>query len=186
MNKFIILLRGINVSGQKKIIMSDLRKMLESLKFQEVETYIQSGNIVLKSNEDDNDKIADKVKKGIVDTFGFDVPVLVKSYEELKSIFDNNPFTDPADIESKKVYFALLRETPQPEVIEEFRKNDFVNDRFVATDTCVYLNYLNGAGKAKLSNNLIERKLKVSATSRNYRTMVKLLEMGAEIPPSSE
>jgi len=180
MNKFIVLLRGINVSGQKKIIMADLRKMLENLKFHEVETYIQSGNIILKSNEDNNDKIAKKIKKGIAVTFGFDVPVLVKTYDELKSIFDKNPYTDAADIESKKIYFALLQEAPQKELLEKFQKNDFPNDRFVVAENCVYLNYLNGAGKAKLSNNLIERKLKVSATSRNYRTMTKLLEMSME------
>jgi len=180
MNKFVVLLRGINVSGHKKIKMVDLREMLNKLKFHEVETYIQSGNIVLNSSENDNVKIAEKVKKGIADTFGFDVPVLVRTYEELKSIFDGNPYTDAADIEGKKIYFALLEETPQPEAIEEFRKENFVHDRFVVTNNCVYLNYINGAGKAKLTNNLIERKLKVSATSRNYRTMTKLLEMSAE------
>lgn len=180
MKTFIVLLRGINVSGQKKIIMAELREMLNKIKFKEVETYIQSGNIVLKSNESDSSIIAEKVKKGIANTFGFDVPVLVKSYVELKSIFDKNPYTELVDIENKKIYFALLRETPQPEAIEEFRKNNFANDRFIVADNCVYLNYLNGAGKAKLTNNLIERKLKVSATSRNYRTMTKLLEMSAE------
>jgi len=177
MNKFIVLLRGINVSGQKKIVMADLREILKTLKFEEVETYIQSGNIILRSKEGHNDKIAEKVEKGIADNFGFDVPVLVKKYEELKTIFDNNPFNDPDDIEDKKIYFALLKQVPPLELIAEFKKNKFTNDKFVFTDQCVYLNYFNGAGQAKLTNNLIERKLKVSATSRNYRTMVKLLEM---------
>jgi len=157
--------------------MADLRKMLEKLNFDEVETYIQSGNVVLKSAEADNNKIAEKIKKVIADTFDFDVPVLVKTHEELKSIFEKNPFTDPVDIENKRVYFALLQELPTTELIEEFRKVEFQGEQFVVADNCVYLNYVNGAGKAKLTNNLIERKLKVSATSRNYRTMVKLLEM---------
>lgn len=180
MKKFIVLLRGINVSGQKKIIMADLRKMLENLKFQEVETYIQSGNAVLKTTEHDNEKIAEKVRNGIIDAFGFDVPALVKTYKELKSIFNQNPFTEQTDIENKRVYFALLKEAPQPKLIEEFRKEKFANEEFFVTQNCVYLNYVNGAGKAKLTNNLIERKLKVSATSRNYRTMVKLLEMSMD------
>lgn len=180
MKTYIAFLRGINVSGQKKIIMADLRGMLRKLKFDEVETYIQSGNIVLKSNDDDCQKIAQKIKMGIADTFGFEVPVLVKTYKELKSIFDKNPFTEPSDIENKRVYFALLKKPPQPESIKEFRKEKFQGEQFVVANDCVYLNYQIGAGKAKLSNNLIERKLKVSATSRNYRTMTKLLEMSAD------
>lgn len=180
MKTYIALLRGINVSGQKLIKMIDLRSLLEKLDFLEVQTYIQSGNIVLKSDEDNCDKIAEKVKKGIADTFGFDVPVLVKTHDELRLIFDMNPFTTPADIENKRIYFAFLKEAPRPELIEEFQKEEFVQEEFVVTENCVYLNFQIGAGKAKLSNNLIERKLKVSATSRNYRTMVKLLEMSKE------
>ncbi|MBM1104745.1 DUF1697 domain-containing protein [Aurantibacter crassamenti] len=180
MQTYVVLLRGINVSGQKKIIMADLRKMLEQSNFQEVETYIQSGNIVLKSNEKDNVKVASKIKSAIAETFGFDIFVLAKKYDELKDIFDANPFTDPIDIENKKVYFALLENSPQSEIVAEFNKIEFVNEQFSIKNNCVYLNYTNGAGKAKLTNNLIERKLKVAATSRNYRTMVKLLEMSAK------
>ena len=179
MKKYIVLLRGINVSGHKKIKMVDLREMLEELNFHEVETYIQSGNIILKSDEDP-DKIEVKVKKGIADTFGFDVPTLVKSHDELKSIFEKSPFTEPRDIENKQIYFALLKEPPKSELMEEFRKEKFPNEVFQLTEKCVYLNCLKGAGNAKLDNNLIERKLKVSATSRNYRTMAKLLEMSAK------
>ncbi len=180
MKTYIALLRGINVSGHRKIKMIELREMLEKMNFYEVETYIQSGNVVLKSKESNNDKIAERIKNGIADTFGFDVPVLVKTHDELKSIFDNNPFSETADIENKRIYFALLKETPKPEMIAAFRKEEFIGELFVVADDCVYLNYTIGAGKAKLSNNLIERKLKVAATSRNYNTMVKLLAMSSE------
>ncbi|MRI01825.1 DUF1697 domain-containing protein [Kriegella sp. EG-1] len=180
MQTYIVLLRGINVSGQKKIIMADLRKILERSNFQEVETYIQSGNIVLKTNIDDCKKVAFKIKSEIAETFGFDVFVLVKKYDELKDIFEANPFSDPADIENKQVYFTLLSNSPQSEIVADFKKLKFTNDQFSIKNNCVYLNYINGAGKAKLTNNLIERKLKVAATSRNYRTMVKLLEMSAK------
>ncbi len=176
MDTYIVLLRGINVSGQKKIKMADLRKMLEKLKFQDVETYIQSGNILLRSRED-GDTVGKRVKDGIAKTFGFDVPTLVKTYGQMKSIFGNNPFTDPFDIENKQIYFAFLKNTPPLELVEKFRQEKFQGEQFTITDDCVYLNYKLGAGKAKISNNLIERKLKVSATSRNYRTTAKLLEM---------
>ncbi|MEO9892121.1 DUF1697 domain-containing protein [Aurantibacter sp.] len=177
MQTYIVLLRGVNVSGQKKIIMAELRKIIENIGFEDVKTYIQSGNIILKSTIKDPKEVASKVRNEIFASFGFDVYVLVKKYDELKLIFDNNPFTSPIDIENKKVYFALLEKEPKLEIIDEFRALKFVNDQFLVKNDCVYLNYLNGAGKAKLTNNLIERKLKVSATSRNYRTMIKLLEM---------
>ncbi len=181
MKTYIVFLRGINVSGQKKIKMADLRTMLEKLDFQKVETYIQSGNIVLKSRLSNGEEVAETIKTGISDSFGFDVPVLVKTYGELKSIFENNPFTDLSDIENKRVYFALLKEAPEPELLSEFKKEKFDNEEFLATTNCVYLNCLKGAGEAKLSNNLIERKLKVSATTRNYRTTVKLLDMTKDV-----
>ena len=177
MKTYIALLRGINVSGQKKIIMAELREMFVKLEFNAVETYIQSGNIVFKSNSNSTEIIAEKIKKGISNSFGFEVPTLVKSREELKSIFDANPFTDASDIENKRVYFALLKNPPQIEFAEKFKNEVYPGEQFIITDECVYLNYTLGAGKAKLNNNLIERKLKVSATSRNYRTMTKLLEM---------
>jgi len=180
MRTYVALLRGINVSGQKKIIMADLRTMLEELDFKEVETYIQSGNIVFNSSEKDAPILEQMIHKAILKTFGFDVPVLVKTYDELKEIFQKNPFKEPSDIENKRVYFAILKETPSLDLIVEFKKEIYAHEKFSVTENCVYLNCLKGAGNAKLNNNLIERKLKVSATSRNYNTMVKLLKMSAQ------
>ncbi len=177
MQTYIALLRGINVGGHRKIKMADLIAMFNKIGFKDVDTYIQSGNVVFRSPETKASLIEDKIKKGIAKTFGFDVPVLVKTYDELKFIFDENPFTELSDVENKRIYFALLKEPPQAELKVAFQNEKFIGELFEVNDYCVYLNYSIGAGKAKLSNNLIERKLKVSATSRNYRTMVKLLEM---------
>ncbi|WP_273568187.1 DUF1697 domain-containing protein [Maribacter halichondriae] len=177
MKTYIALLRGINVSGHKKIKMADLRTMLEELDFKKVETYIQSGNIVFGSSEKFLHVLEQMIQKEILKTFDFDVPVLVRTYDELKSIFEKNPFTDQVDIEKKQVYFAILKETPAPDLMAAFKKEKFDHEEFLATGNCIYLNCLKGAAEAKLSNNLIERKLKVSATTRNYRTMLKLLEM---------
>lgn len=181
MKTYVALLRGINVSGHRKIKMVDLKAMLDEMGFKDVMTYIQSGNVVFKSSLGGNVQLGEKIKKGIAKTLDFDVPVLVKTYEELKSILDRNPFTEASDIENKRIYFALLKEAPKRELIATFKEENFPGELFVVTDECVYLNYSLGAGKAKLSNNLIERKLKVSATSRNYRTMVKLLEMSSKM-----
>ena len=171
---YIALLRGINVSGQKKILMAELREMLEKMKLSNVETYIQSGNVVFKSAVENVEVLSEKIGKGILNTFGFDVPILVCKASTLTQIFKNNPYEDK---DAKAVCFVLLKETPEQHLIDELGKVTYPNEFFKVTPNCVYLYCLNGFGKAKCNNNFFERKLKVQATTRNYNTMVKLLEM---------
>ncbi len=180
MPTYIALLRGINVSGQKKIPMAELRNMLHKMAFKDVSTYIQSGNVVFASDEKDTVILEAKIKRHIKDTFKFDVPVLVKSKTDFEKIVQQNPYTDPEDLENKQVYFVLLQNAPNTENVEAFQKVVCENEKFVIGENCVYLLCKNGYGNAKLNNNLVERKLKVEATTRNYRTMVKLLEMTGE------
>ena len=174
MKTSIAFLSGINVSGHKKILMAELREMLDKLKFSDARTYIQSGNIAFKSDENDVELLANKLKQGIQDTFGFDVPVLVIEASELQQIFDDNPFKkdDP-----KKVCFVLLKSIPDANLVTEMDKISYPDETFVVTDNCVYLRCLAGFARAKCSNNLFERKLKVQATTRNFNTMVKMIEM---------
>jgi uncharacterized protein (DUF1697 family) len=179
MKTYIALLRGINVSGHKKIKMADLKDMLLKKGFQDVVTYIQSGNVVFKSEETVHEELEDKIKKGIADTFGFDVPVLVKTKREIEAILRESPYTKEEDIEAKKIYYVLLKSEPQKEAIDNLVQADYPNELFTITKSCVYLNCLFGAGKAKLTNTIIERKLKVSATTRNHRTMLKLIEIAS-------
>lgn len=175
MKSYIAFLRGINVGGQKKIIMADLKRVLEQNGFQNVQTYIQSGNLVFKSDEIDLGKLQDAIGKTILSAFGFNVPVLVLTLEDLEKILKENPFTDEPD--KKSLYYVLLKTKPDSDLVDEFNQVKFENEDFVITDYCVYLCCKAGYGKAKLSNNLIERKLKVEATARNLRTMQKMVEM---------
>jgi uncharacterized protein (DUF1697 family) len=174
---YIAFLRGINVSGHKKIKMADLQSLLEDVGFQNVLTYIQSGNIVFKSAFQQPSKLENIISKTILDHYGFEVPVIVKKRSEIEGIMANNPFTDPKDIDENKVYFVLLKDKPKLEMIKSLSVRQFDNEEFVITPKCVYLKYALGAGKAKCNNNFIERKLKVDATSRNHRTLLKLLDL---------
>ncbi|MEQ6124649.1 DUF1697 domain-containing protein [Pseudotenacibaculum sp. MALMAid0570] len=174
MNKYIILLRGINVSGKNKLPMQELRSMLNDLGYKNVETYIQSGNIILDTEESKN-SIASKVKESIQSKFGYDVPVVIRTVEEWETTIENNPY--PVN-EEKKLYFTFLNEAPQNIEIEV---NGAKDDEFTIWKDVVYLHCLGGYGKTKLSNNLFEKKLKVIATSRNYRTTMKLLELAKKI-----
>ncbi len=177
MNIYIALLRGVNVSGQKKIPMAELRNMLNKMDYKDVSTYIQSGNVVFTSAEKNTETLEKEINRRIQDSFGFDVPVLVKSKTDLGKIIQQNPYTNPEALENKQVYFVLLQNAPNTENIEAFQTDVYQNEKCLITKDCVYLLCINGYGNAKLNNNLIERKLKVKATTRNYRTMLKLMEM---------
>ena len=103
--------------------------------------------------------------------------VLVKSLQDIKQILNNSPYTNTDELEANQVYYAILKTEPDQDNFKALDSKNYPYDTFCITKNCVYLNYKNGAGKAKLINNIIEKKLKVSATSRNHRTMLKLIEM---------
>ena len=176
MHPYIALLRGVNVSGQKKIPMADLGDLLSKEKLENVQTYIQSGNVVFQSLEKKKEILETKIHKAIKSYFGFDVPVLVKSPMELQQIFNDCPFPEEQKINS---YFIMLYSVADIVLVDKISKLTYTNEVFKITDNCVYFYYSIGYGKAKFSNNFFERKLKVTATARNYNTMVKLLSLSS-------
>ena len=176
MKRYIAFLRGINVGGHRKIKMADLRENLSKLGLENVRSYIQSGNLVLDSNRKEKE-VAGLIRESIQKDFGFEVPTLVLTSETIEHILNNSPFENEAD--TKNLYFALLHDLPQKENYGRLKAEDYPNENFVITDLCVYLNCGLGAGKAKLSNNIIEQKLKVTATTRNLRTLQKMVELAS-------
>lgn len=176
MKTYIALLRGINVSGQKKVPMAALRELLSDSGLKGVETYIQSGNVIFKSPEKDIQKLELKIHEAIKTHFGFEVPILVKTPEYLQGVFDNCPFPEEKKTNS---YFTLLYTVPDKNLIKEAANMSYPNEEFVITNDCIYFYCSTGYGKAKYSNNFFERKLKTTATARNYKTMVKLIAMSS-------
>jgi len=177
MKTHLALLRGINVSGQKLIKMEELRKLLESVGFKNVATYIQSGNVFVDTDEASAEKVGGEIKKVIKEKYGWDVGILMLSLPYLQKTVKDNPFLKEPDIDLKKVYVSFLSEKPSAENIEKFRQFDIQQDIAVIDGNVMYLKYSNGAGNTKLTNALIENKLKVVSTSRNWNTTLKLLEM---------
>lgn len=171
---YIALLRGINVGGQKKIKMAELRLVLENSGLGKVQTYIQSGNLVFAHESNDKGKLANKINAVIEKHFGFDVPVLVLESEDIVRILKESPFVGD---EENGLYYVLLKTAPTDYLKSAFKALKFEHEDFYITDTCVHLFCKNGYGNAKLNNNLIERKLRVVATTRNHKTMLKLLEL---------
>jgi uncharacterized protein (DUF1697 family) len=177
MKTYIAFLRGINVSGKKKIPMAELRELCESVKLKDVKTYIQSGNIIFKSDSTNSTELENLIEKAILNNYGFEVPVLIKTVEQLSKIISINPYNLEADILENKIYFVLLNSEPQIKYLESFKNEEFKNEEFFYYENCIYLKCNMGYGKAKLNNNLIERKLRLMATTRNYRTMNTLIDL---------
>ena len=175
MEKQIALLRGINVGGHKKILMTDLKSLFEALGFKEVVTYIQSGNVVFLSSEEGD--LSAKISEGIKAKYGWDVPVLVRNASELESILSNCPF---AKEKKERSYFTLFNEAPSEKDIEEVSQLSYPGEEFVITPRCLYFFCATAYGRIKFNMNFIEKKLKLKATSRNYRTFVKLLELARQ------
>jgi len=177
MQTYIALLRGINVSGQKKIKMADLREYLEELDFQDIQTYIQSGNIVFRSKKMTSNNLEILIKNKIQEKYGFEVPVIVITPDEIKHTANNNPFEKDNTKDPKKFCVVFLQEQPYQENIEKLKEYDYSPEEYVLSEKIIYYYAANGAGNAKMNNNFFENKLKVKASSRNWRTTNKLLEM---------
>ena len=174
MKTFIALLRGINVGGHKKILMADLRALLESKGLINVQTYIQSGNVVFNSFVKASE-CEELISKAIQKKYGWEVPVLVRTPNEIKNIMNNCPFSEE---KKQKSYFTLLSEAPDQDLIEETQSMSYPNEEFIITYSCIYF-YSENYGKTKFNNNFFERKLKVRTTARNYRTMMKLVSLSS-------
>ncbi len=174
MTKYIILLRGVNVSGSNLIKMAELKAAIENSKhFANVQTYIQSGNILVSSAL--TSKQVEKEIHAIINTqFDFDVPVLALEKQQLIDVLNNNPF-DKED--EKKQYFMFLYSEPAVEINAAINAANYPNEEFLLGNKVIYLHFTLGAGKAKLNNNIFEKKLKVIATTRNRNTVKKLIEL---------
>jgi uncharacterized protein (DUF1697 family) len=177
MTVYISILRGINVSGHKKVPMAELKVLYEELNFKNIRSYIQSGNVVFESKESENRVLAKKIEKKIAEKFKFDVPVIIRSEKEFNKAVVQNPFLKEKNIDPEKLHITFLEEMPQQELSDKISMLDFKNDRFIILGTEIYLYCPDGYGNTKLTNTFFENKLKVTATTRNWRTANMLLDM---------
>lgn len=174
---FLSILRGINVSGQKQIKMADLKNLYEELGLKNVKTYIQSGNVVFESKT--AAKLSQKIEQKIKDHYSFDVPVIIRTKEELQKAIEHNPFLKQKNIEVDKLHITFLSEQPSKENIKATEAFDYSPDQFHISEKEVYIHCPNGYGNTKINNTFFEKKLKVGATTRNWKTSNELLKMMA-------
>lgn len=179
MTKHLALLRGINVSGHNMIKMDDLKALLERMGFQNVVTYIQSGNVFFDCEEENGVSVGFKIKQEIFKEWGYEVPVMVLAKEDLVEALSNNPYLKEKEADTAKIYFAFLNKELNESAIHDLKMSQVKPDEATIDKNRLYLKYINGAGKTRLDNKYIEKKLNVISTMRNFNTVSKLLEMFA-------
>lgn len=181
MHTYISLLRGINVSGQKSIKMAALRTLYENLGFTNVTSYLQSGNVVFKANNAETGKLEQAISKQIKTDFGFDVPVMVFALDHLKHVIKNNPFLNNPAFDHTFLHVTFLASKPNNYDVLAIENKIQDEEAIRFFGNAVYLYCPNGYGKTKLTNNLLEAKLKVVATTRNWKTTKELLKIAQQI-----
>jgi len=177
MQTYISMLRGINVSGQKQIRMVDLKSLYESLGLMNVQTYVQSGNVIFGSPEQDAAKLTETIEAQIKETFGFSVPVLIRTANDFQRIIESHPFTQEDPI---RVLVTFLHECPDQSKWNDLRLHKDKVDDFALGEQEIFLFCPGGYGTTKLSNTFFEKKLGVIATTRNWKTINALYAIASE------
>ena len=177
MNTYIAFLRGINVSGQKIIKMAELSEMFSALKFQNVRTYIQSGNVVFDSKEKDIIKLETIIEKEILKTFGFDVVVFIRIKKELEKIVSKNPFKKVIS-ETPKFYVTFIKQDfPHKLKLPHLSEKHGVEIISVEGNNIFCNSHLLKNNNWGFPNLLLEKEYKLPATTRNINTIEKILKM---------
>ena len=180
MTTHLALLRGINVSGHNMIKMEALKSTLENIGFQNVQTYIQSGNVFVDSEEENPSKVGFQIKQEIFKVFGHEVPVVVVDKQDLEACFKNNPFLKEKEVDTKKLYVAFVSIALQSTSINDLKMSQVKPDEAHIDESRIYIKYDVGAGKTRFDQKYIEKKLNVTATIRNWNTVTQLLKMYEE------
>ena len=175
MTTYAALLRGVNVGGHRRVPMGGLRELLTSLGLADVQTYLQSGNAVFRSEQTDEDDLAAAIRAALLHALGVDAAVLVRSAAELAAVVAGSPWPDRA-AEPKRLHAAYLSSLP-PAVPDTSR---FAPDEVRVVGRAAYLWYADGAGRSKLTLDALERHLRVTGTARNWTTATALARMTAQ------
>lgn len=176
MTTYVSMLRGINVGGAKRIAMPKLASLYEALGFEAVRTYIQSGNVIFESADQNVVGIREAIEEKIRASLGVSVAVIIRTMEDLSQITVGNPFI-ARGMDAKKLHVTFLSDVPANASLASGEISRDGADEFYLTGKEIYLFCPDGYGRTKLSNSFFEKKLGVSATTRNWKTVNTLLAL---------
>jgi uncharacterized protein (DUF1697 family) len=175
MKTYIALFRGINVGGKNILPMKELAALLEKLGADNVKTYIQSGNAVFRHQAESASQLSSTISAAIKERHGFEPRVLLLGLAEMEKAVASNPFP-AAETEPKTLHLYFLASTPQNPDLKMLDSLKKANERFKLIDTVFYLHAPDGIGRSKLAER-VEKALGVAATTRNWRTVSKIMAM---------
>jgi uncharacterized protein (DUF1697 family) len=185
MPAILCMLRGVNVGGHNKIKMESLRSLCESLKLQSPQTYIQSGNVVFQTSEQNLAVLSKRIQDALEANFGFRPEVVLRTASELRHIIARNPFASRHGIDPAKLHVAFLASDPGKAARDNLAKLDTRGEELHARGSELYVYYKNGMGQTKLTAAAIDKVLNTPATSRNWNTVLKLHEMAEALEDSA-
>ncbi len=174
MPNMISLLRGINVGGNKRVPMADLKRLYESLDFTQVQTLLQSGNAVFTTDQTDIPALTRLIEDGIQRTFGFEVRIMLRTPEQWRTLMHAHPYSAAQMEAPDKILVLFLADAPAPEGMAAVAAGVKPPETVAFNGEEVYLYFGEGMGRSKLSTAWIEKQLGTAGTGRNWNTLVKL------------
>ena len=178
------MLRGVNVGGHNRIKMDALRGLYKSLKLRDPQTYVQSGNVIFRTDERDLVRLAQRVEHGIERRFDFRPAVIVRTTSELRDVIARNPFAKRRGIDPSRLLVTFLASDPGPEAREQVRRMKTAPEELRIEGRELYIYYPDGMARPKLSWAVIERTLKTPGTGRNWNSVTKMLEIAERLEAS--
>lgn len=175
MNGYIALLRGINVGSNTKLPMADLVALMQTLGAKQIQTYIQSGNVIFQSSDADKTRLKLELAEAIYNTKGFKPQILLLELADLEKAIINNPFPE-ANGDPKSLHLYFLAQAVQSSDVSELEKYKKETEAFRLIDNVFYLYAPEGIARSKLAER-VEKALGVAVTARNWRTVSKLQEL---------
>jgi uncharacterized protein (DUF1697 family) len=173
--RYAAFLRGINLGRVNRLAMADLRTILGDLGYTDVKTHLQSGNVVL-SSDLAPDRLAEELERALAERLGLEIPVIVRTRDELAAVIEHDPLGDVAD-DPKRYQVNFLSAEPDPEGVRALEAQDLAPERCVVSGREVYAWHANGIQRSPLAKLLTDGRLGVTVTARNWNTVTKLLEL---------
>jgi uncharacterized protein (DUF1697 family) len=184
MTVMISMLRGVNVGGHNRIKMDALRALYEFLKLRDAQTYVQSGNVIFRTDEQDVARLAKRIEDGIERKFGFRPDVILRTAAEMRDAIARNPFAKRRGIEPGKLLVSFLASDPGEEARKKLRQMKCDPEELRVEGREVYIYFPNGMGRSKLPWAGLDKMLKTPATGRNWNSVTKMLEMAEKLETS--
>lgn len=178
---YIALLRGVNLVKRNRMKMEELRAVFESLKFKDVQTYIQSGNVVFRAPEQETAKLARRIETAVEKAFGFRAAVILRDLASWRRAVELNPYANRADVAPNKLLVHFLASDPGEAARVKARSLPPAPEELHVFERELYIHYVNGMARPKLNFVAVERALGVTGSGRNWNSVLKLLEMAEQL-----